>query len=128
MKGVCGRIRNGKAPMLSRIAAQKDAEHASQADLESVARLKTSRAAGLALAPKAAGAGNSGLSRNTPPWGSVEDNPDCVVAHAEEETEVIPFGEYGARSPIYRNLPRHQVGPWTVMQGGGNDRGEGFGL
>jgi hypothetical protein len=33
------------------------------------ARLKTSRAAGLALVPKAAGAGNSGLSRNTPPGG-----------------------------------------------------------
>ena len=57
------------SPMLSRIAAQKDAEHASQAALESVARLKTSRAAGLAAAPKAAGAGNSGLSRNTPPAG-----------------------------------------------------------
>ena len=55
--------------MLSRIAAQKDAEHASQAALESVARLKTSRAAGPAAAPKAAGAGNSGLSRNTPPGG-----------------------------------------------------------
>ncbi len=69
MKGVCGRIRNGKAPMLSRIAAQKDAKHASQAALESVARLKTSRAAGLGPAPKAAGAGNSGLSRITPPGG-----------------------------------------------------------
>ncbi len=43
------------SPMLSRIAAQKDAEHASQAALESVARLKTSQAAGLAPAPKAAG-------------------------------------------------------------------------
>jgi hypothetical protein len=57
------------SPMLSRIAAQKDAEHASQAALESVARLKKSRAAGLAPAPKAAGAGNAGLSRNTPPAG-----------------------------------------------------------
>ncbi len=57
------------SPMLSKIAAQKDAEHASQAALESVERLKTSRAARLALAPKAAGAGNSGLSRNTPPAG-----------------------------------------------------------
>ncbi len=70
------------SPMLSRIAAQKDAELASQAALESVARLKTSRAAGLALASKAAGAGNSGLSRNTPS-GSVEDSPECVVAHTE---------------------------------------------
>jgi hypothetical protein len=57
------------SPMLSRIAAQKDAEHASHAALESVARLKTSRAAGFAPAPKAAGARNSGLSRNTPPGG-----------------------------------------------------------
>ncbi len=120
MKGVCGRIRNGKAICI--------AEHASQAALESVARLKTSRAAGLATAPKAAGAGNSGLSRITPPWRSVEDSPDCVVAHAEYETEVIPFSEYGARSPADRNLPRHQVGPWPVMEGGGNDRGEGCGL
>ena len=84
--------------MLSRIAAQKDAEHASQAALESVARLKTSQAGVLAPASKAAGAGNSGLSRNTPPGGrSVEDSPDCVVARAEQETEVIPFGEYGAQ-------------------------------
>jgi hypothetical protein len=57
------------SPMLSRIAAQKDTEHASQAALEFVARLKTSWAAGLALAPKAAGAGNFGLSRNNPPGG-----------------------------------------------------------
>jgi hypothetical protein len=57
------------SPMLSRIAAQKDAEHASQAALESMARLKTSRAAGLAPAPKAAGAGNSDLSRSAPPGG-----------------------------------------------------------
>ena len=62
-----------------------------------------------------------------PPSGSVEESPECVVAHAEKETEVIPFGEYSARSPVDRNLPRHHVGPWTVMEGGGNDRGEGFG-
>ena len=74
------------SPMLSRIAAQKDAEHASQAAMEeeSVARLKTSRAAGLAPAPKAAGAGKSGLiDPQLPPGGGVEDSPDCVVAHAE---------------------------------------------
>ncbi len=41
---------------------------------------------------------------------SVEDSPDCVVAHTEQETEVIPFGEYSARSPIDGNLPRHKVG------------------
>ncbi len=68
------------SPMLSRIAAQKDADHASQAALKSVAHLKTSRVAGLVPAPKAAGAGNSGLSLITP-WGSVEDSPDCVVTH-----------------------------------------------
>ncbi len=57
------------SPVLSRIAAQKDAEQASQAALESVARLKMSRAAGLTLAPKAAEAGKSGLSHNAPPGG-----------------------------------------------------------
>jgi hypothetical protein len=43
------------SPMFSRIAAQKDAEHASQAALESVARLKASWAAGFALGPKGQG-------------------------------------------------------------------------
>ncbi len=45
-----------------------------------------------------------------PSSGSVEDSPDCIVAHAEEETEVIPLGEYSACSPVNRNLPRHKVG------------------
>jgi hypothetical protein len=116
------------SPMLSMIAAQKDAEHASQAALESVARLKkTSWAAGLEPAPKAAGAGNSDLSRNTPPGGVLRTAQTASsFAHAEEETEVIPFGEYSARSRVNRNLPQHQVGPWTVMEVGGNDKGEGF--
>ena len=59
---------------------------------------------------------------------SVEDIPDCVVAHAEEKTEVIPFGEHGARSPVNRNLPRHKVGAWMVVEGRGNNRGEGLGI
>ncbi len=59
---------------------------------------------------------------------SVEDSPDCVVAHTEQETEVIPFGEYGARSPVDRNFPRHKVGAWMVVEGRGNNRGERFGV
>jgi hypothetical protein len=111
--------------MLSKIAAQKEAEHERQAALESVARLKTSRAAGLALASKSARAELWSVPQH-PTSRSVEDSPDCVVAHAEEETEVIPLGEYSARSPVDRNLPRHKVGAWMVMEGRGNDRGEGF--
>ncbi len=59
---------------------------------------------------------------------SVEDSPDCVVTHAEQETEVIPFSEYGARSQVDSNLPRHKVCAWMVVEGRGNDRGEGFGV
>ena len=59
---------------------------------------------------------------------SVEDSPDCVVAHAEQETEVIPFGEYGARSPVDRDLPRHKVCAWMIVKGRGNDRGKVFGV
>jgi hypothetical protein len=65
--------------MLSKIAAQKEAEHESQAALESVARLKTSRAVGLALAPKSVGAEIWSVSQH-PTSRSVEDSPDCVVA------------------------------------------------
>ncbi len=56
------------------------------------------------------------------------DSPDCVVAHVKEKTEVIPFGEYGARSPVNRNLPRHKIGAWMVVEGRGNNRGEGLGI
>ena len=93
------------SPILSRIAAPKDAELASQAALDSVARLKASRAAGPAAAPKAAGAGS----------------------RTEQEPEGIPFGEYGARSPVDRDLPRHKVCAWMVVKGRGNDRCKGFG-
>jgi hypothetical protein len=54
------------SPMLSRIAAQKAAEHASQVALASVGRLKVSRAAGSAPAARSAGTGKSGLARNDP--------------------------------------------------------------
>ncbi len=57
------------SPMLSRIANKKEAEHASNAALLSVARLKASRAAGLAPAARAAGSGKSGLALNCPPGG-----------------------------------------------------------
>ena len=58
---------------------------------------------------------------------SVEDSPDCVVAHTEQEPEGVPFGEYGARSPVDRDLPRHKVCAWMVVKGRGNDRCKGFG-
>ncbi len=57
------------SPMLSKIAAQKAAEHGSQAALASVARLNTSRAAGPALAVRSAGTEKLGLARNGPPGG-----------------------------------------------------------
>ena len=57
------------SPMLSRIATAKAAEHTSQAALESVARLKTSRAAGPALACRSAGIGKSGRALNYFPAG-----------------------------------------------------------
>jgi hypothetical protein len=72
MKDVDVRIRDSKTTgiaYLSRIAAPNDAQHESHAALDSVVRLKTSRASGPALVPKSAGAGNSGLSRNTPSGG-----------------------------------------------------------
>ncbi len=57
------------SPMLSRIANKKAAKHASNAALLSVARLKASRAAGLAPAARAAGSEKSGLAFNGPPGG-----------------------------------------------------------
>jgi hypothetical protein len=61
------------SPMLAlaRIVKQKDAEHAGLAALlsMSMARLKVSRAAGLAPVARAAGSGKSGLTHNTPPQG-----------------------------------------------------------
>ncbi len=57
------------SPILSRIAAQKAAEHASQAELASVARLKASWAAGPAPVARSAGTGKFSLARNSPPRG-----------------------------------------------------------
>jgi hypothetical protein len=94
--------------MLSRIAAQKAAETASQADLASVARLMASRTAGPSPAARAAGAGKSDLARNGPPGGGgVEDSPDRVVAYAEQETKLVPFSEHGARGPVEGDLIFH---------------------
>jgi hypothetical protein len=112
------------SPMLSRIAAQKAAEHASQDDLASVARLKAPRTAGPSPTTRSAGAGKSGLARSTPP-GGVEDSPDRVVAYAEQETESVPFSEHGARGPVDGDLPRHQIGAWMIVEGRGNNRGKG---
>ncbi len=111
--------------MLSRIAAQKAAEHASQDDLAAVARLKASRTEGPSPAARSAGAGKSGLARNAPPGGGVEDSPDRVVAYAEQETELVPFSEHGARGPVDGDLPWHQVGAWMIVEGRGNNRGKG---
>jgi hypothetical protein len=112
--------------MLSRIAAQKAAEHASQDDLASVARLKASRTARPSPAARSAGAGKSGLARSTPPGGGgVEDSPDRVVAYTEQETESVPFSEHGARGPVDGDLPRHQIGAWMIVEGRGNNRGKG---
>ncbi len=115
--------------MLSRIAAQKEAEHESQAALESVARLKTSRAAARIGVGAQVSRGRELWSVSQhPSSGSVEDSPDCVVAHAEEETEVIPLGEYSARSPVDRDLPRTRLVVRGWVEGRGNNRREGFGV
>jgi hypothetical protein len=56
-----------------------------------------------------------------PPRGGVEDSPDRVVAYAEQETELVPFSEHGARGPVEGDLPRHQVGAWMIVEGRGNN-------
>ncbi len=77
--------------MLSRIAAQKDAEHASQAALESVARLKASRAAGFAWAPKAAGADDLILATGIrlEPNGYLTEESRKVASHVKISHEAI---------------------------------------
>jgi hypothetical protein len=97
--------RRFNSPMLSRIVAQKAAEHAGQADLASVARLKAS-------------------DPQLPPVGGVEDSPDRVVAYAEQETESVPFNEHGACGPVDGDLPRHQIVSCMIVEGGGDNRGE----
>ncbi len=81
------------SPMLSRNANKKEAAHASNVALLSVARLKASRAAGLAPVARAAGSGKSGLALNCPPGWGVEESPESVVANGEQETVGVPFGE-----------------------------------
>jgi hypothetical protein len=104
------------SPMLSKMAAQKEAENASQVALDSMARLKATRAAGLAPATRAAGFGKSGLTLNGPP-GGVEGSPESVVAHAEQEREGIPLSKHGARCPVDGDLLRHQIGAWMIVEG-----------
>jgi hypothetical protein len=60
-----------------------------------------------------------------PASGGVEDSPDRVVAYAEQETKLLPFGEHGARRPVEGDLPRHQIGAWMIVEGGGNNRVKG---
>ena len=111
--------------MLSSIAAQKAAEHANQVDLASVARLKASRAAGPAPAARSAGTRKSSDPQLYPRGGGVENSPDHVVAYAEQETELVPFSEHGARGPVEGDLPRHQIGAWMIVEGRGNNRVKG---
>ncbi len=71
------------SPMLSRIAAQKDAEHASQAALESVARLfKNVTGSRISTGTQGSWGRELWFVPQHPSWRSVEDSPDCVVAHA----------------------------------------------
>jgi len=115
------------SPMLSRIAAQKAAEHASQDALASVARLKASRTAGPLPAAWPAGAGKSGLARNCPPGGVLRiGSPDRVVAYAEQVTKLVPFREHGARGPVEGDLPRHQIGAWMIVEGRGDNGVKGI--
>ncbi len=58
------------------------------------------------------------------PGGGVEDSPDRVVVYAEQEPEGIPFGEHAALGPIDRDLPRHQIGAWMIVEGRSNNRGK----
>ncbi len=72
------------SPMLSKIATQKETEQASQAALESVARLKASRSCRGGLGAKSSRDREIwSISQHTPGRG-VEDSPtDHVVANAE---------------------------------------------
>ncbi len=58
------------------------------------------------------------------PGGGVEDSPDRVVAYAEQEPEGISLSEHTARGPIDRDLSRHQIGAWMIVEGRGNNRGK----
>jgi hypothetical protein len=107
------------SPMLSRIANKKEAEHASNAVLLSLARLKVSRAAGLAPVARAAGSGKFGLALNGYPGGGVRRAQRASSqSDGEKEPEGVPFGEYAARCPVDGQLPGHQVGAWVVSEGG----------
>ncbi len=102
------------SPMISRIATQKVAKQSNQSALASVTRLNASREhwrqdqlePGNLLCPATA--------------------PDRVVAHTEQETESVPFSEHAARSPVIDgDFPQHQIGAWMIVEGGGDNRGEG---
>ncbi len=116
-QGVCEGIRDGKTiglAMLSRIAKQKDAEHANHAALLSVARLKTSRAAGLApTAKRAAGAGKSGLTRNIAP-GGVLRTAQRASSHTLNRNPKVSHSTNAARCPVERTK---LVRGWSVKVG-----------
>ncbi len=60
-------------------------------------------------------------SPQLPPGVCVEDSPDLVVAYAEQVTKLVPFSEDGARGPVEGDLPRHQIGAWMIVEGGGDN-------
>jgi hypothetical protein len=105
--------------MLSRIANKKEAEHASNAALLSVARLKASRAAGFAPTTRAAGSGKSGLALNCPPGGVLRRAQRASSQTANRN----PKASHSANTPraarlMARFQGAHQIGAWMVGEGG----------
>ncbi len=107
---------------LFRIAAQKAAATASQADLASVARLKASRTAGLSPAARSAGAGKSGLAHDGPQRGGVLRTAQTGSTHTPNRK---PNWSHSA-NPVEGDLPRHQIGARMIVKGRrGNNRVKG---
>jgi hypothetical protein len=110
--------------MLSRIATQKAAEHVSQAVLDSVARLKTSRAAGPVLATRSAGTGKFGLARIDPP-GGVLRRAQTASSHTPNRNPKVCHSTNTPRArSVDGDLPRHRIGAWMIVEGGSDNRGE----
>ncbi len=83
MKGVCGRIRNGKAICIAYAIEDRSTEGCELGRPGVRGAFKN-------VTGSRIGTGNQGSRGRElwsvphhPPWGSVEDSPDCVVAHAE---------------------------------------------
>ncbi len=112
--------------MLSRIAAQKAAEHVSQDALASVARLKASLSAGPSPAARSAGTGKSGLARNGPP-GCVLRTAQTVSSHTPNRKPNWSHSANTARADrlmaIFHGIKL--VGAWMIVEGRGNNRVRG---